>query len=71
MLKAGNLASWEDHRVRGVKSGRIRADRGISHVCVDNTILFLQKCLLNSCTHFIRLLSELLILIGCWSKIKS
>ena len=34
MLKAGNLASREDHRVRGVKSGRTRSDRGISHVCV-------------------------------------
>ena len=33
MLKAGNLASREDHRVRGVKSGRTRPDRGISHVC--------------------------------------
>ena len=26
----------------------------------DNSILFLQKCLLNSSPHFIRLLSELL-----------
>ena len=32
MLKAGNLASREDHRVRGVKSGRTRSDGGISHV---------------------------------------
>ena len=31
----------------------------------DNRILFLQKCLLNSSSHFIRLLSELLHLIGC------
>ena len=38
---------------------------------VDNRILFLQKCLLNSSPHFIRLLSELLHLIGCQGKIKS
>ena len=30
----------------------------------DNRILFLQKCLLNISSHFIRLLSELLNLIG-------
>ena len=30
----------------------------------DNRILFLQKCLLNSFSHFIRLLSELLKGIG-------
>ena len=30
-----------------------------------NRILFLQKCLLNSSSHFIRLLLELLIIIGC------
>ena len=34
-------------------------------------ILFLQKCLLNSSPHFIRLLLELLNLIGCRGKIKS
>ena len=38
---------------------------------VDNRILFLQKCLLNSSPHFIRLLTELLNLIGCQGKIKS
>ena len=38
---------------------------------VDYRILFLQKCLLNSSPHFIRLLSELLNLIGCRGKIKS
>ena len=38
---------------------------------MDNRILFLQKCLLNSSPHFIRLLSELLNLIGCRGKIKS
>ena len=37
----------------------------------DNRILFLQKCLLNSSSHFIRLLSELLNLIGCRSNINS
>ena len=33
--------------------------------------LFLQKCLLNSSPHFIRLLSEFLNLIGCRGKLKS
>ena len=37
----------------------------------DNSILFLQKWLLNSSPHFIRLLSELLNLIGCWGNINS
>ena len=37
----------------------------------DNRILFLQKCLLNSSPHFIRLLLELLNLIGCQSNINS
>ena len=38
---------------------------------MDNRILFLQKCLLKSSPHFIRLLSDLLNLIGCRGKIKS
>ena len=38
---------------------------------VDNRILFLQKCLLNSSLHFIRRLTESLNLIGCRGKIKS
>ena len=38
---------------------------------MNKRILFLQKCLLNSSPHFIRLLSELLNLIGCRGKIKS
>ena len=37
----------------------------------DNRILFLQKCLLNSSPHFIRLLSESLSLIGCRGNINS
>ena len=37
----------------------------------DNRILFLQKCLLNSSPHFIRLLSELPYLIGCLGNINS
>ena len=37
----------------------------------DNRILFLQKCLLNSSPHFIRLLSELLNLSGCRGNINS
>ena len=36
----------------------------------DNRILFLQKCLLNSSPHFLRLLSELLNLIGCRDNIQ-
>ena len=35
----------------------------------DSRILFLQKCLLNSSPHFIRLLWELLNLIGCQGNI--
>ena len=38
---------------------------------VDNRILFLQKSLLNSSPHFIRLLTILLNLIGCRCKLKS
>ena len=37
----------------------------------DSRILFLQKCLLNSSPHFIRLLLELLNLIGCQGNINS
>ena len=37
----------------------------------DNRILFLQKCLLTSSPHFIRLLSDLLNLIGCQGNINS
>ena len=37
----------------------------------DNRIIFLQKCLLNSSSHFIRLLSELVNLIGCGGNINS
>ena len=32
MLKAEDLARREDRRVRGVKIGKTRRDRGISHV---------------------------------------
>ena len=32
MLKAGDLGRREDHRVSGVKIGKTRRDRGISHV---------------------------------------
>ena len=42
MLKAGDLARREDHRVRGVKSGRIRRDCGISHVW-SNRVVSLSK----------------------------
>ena len=38
---------------------------------VDNRILFLQKCLLNSSPHFIGFLLELLDLIGCQDNINS
>ena len=38
---------------------------------MDNRILFIKKCLLNSSPHFIKLLTELLNLIGCRGKIKS
>ena len=35
----------------------------------DNRILFLQKCLLNSSSHFLRLLSELLNLLVAWATL--
>ena len=41
MLKAEDLARREDRRVRGVKIGKTRQDRGISHV-------WLMRCLLIS-----------------------
>ena len=46
MLKAGDLARREDHRVRVVKSGRTRADRGISHVCekIEKSMNLLPVC---------------------------
>ena len=37
----------------------------------DNRVLFLQKCLLNSSSHFIRHLSESLNFIGCRGNINS
>ena len=37
----------------------------------DNRIIFLQKCLLNSSSHLIRLLPELVNLIGCKGNINS
>ena len=37
----------------------------------DNRLLFFKKCLLNSSPHFIRLLSQLLNLIGCQGNINS
>ena len=40
MLKAGNLARREDRRVRGVKIGKSRLNRGISHVCLILLELF-------------------------------
>ena len=36
MLKAGDFARSEDRRVRGVKIGKTRRDRGISHVCYND-----------------------------------
>ena len=38
MLKAGDLARREDRRVRGVKIGKTRRDRGISHVCLSGSV---------------------------------
>ena len=40
MLKAGDLARREDCRVKGVKIGKTRRDRGISHVCPERRALF-------------------------------
>ena len=46
MLKAGDLACREDRRVRGVKIGKTRRDRGISHVCIAYQAIKLQKRIL-------------------------
>ena len=42
MLKAGDLARREDRRVKGVKIGRSRRNRGISHVCPEVKIFVLE-----------------------------
>ena len=49
MLKAGHLAGREDHRVRGIKSGITRADRGISHVCIDKLEMVQRRA-----AHFVK-----------------
>ena len=60
------MANYSFHRLMGkVKIGNFYCLIG------DNRILFLQKYLLNSSSHFIRLLSELLNVIGCWGNINS
>ena len=61
------MATYSVHRlIMGkVEIGNVYCDIG------DNRILFLQKCLLNISPHFIRLLSELLNLIGCRGSINS
>ena len=41
MLKAGDSARREDHRVKGVKIGKTRQDRGISHVWKDNSFFLI------------------------------
>ena len=61
------MASYSFHRLI---IGKVEI--GIFYCLIgDNRILFLQKCLLNNSSHFIRLLSELLNLIGCWGNINS
>ena len=40
MLKVGDLARREDRRVKGVKIGKTRRDRGISHVCRTKKLYF-------------------------------
>ena len=60
------MATYSFHRLMGkVEIGNFYCLIG------DNRILFLQKCLLNSSSHFIGLLSELLHLIGCRGNINS
>ena len=61
------MATYSFHRIimGKVKIGNFYCPIG------DNRILFLQKCLLNSSQHCIRLLSELLNLIGCRGNINS
>ena len=46
MLKVGDLARREDHRVRGVKIGKTGRDRGISHVCLSQNNRLVKKVML-------------------------
>ena len=59
------MATYSFHRLI---MGKVEIGNFYSHIG-DNRILFLQKCLLNSSPHFIRLLLELLNLIGCQGNI--
>ena len=61
------MATYSFHRliIRKVEIGKFYC------LIEDNRILFLQKCLLNMSPHFIRLLSELLNLIGCRGNLNS
>ena len=61
------MATYSFHRL---KMGKMEIGNFYSHWGY-NRILFLQKCLLNSSSHFIRLLLELLNLIGCRGNINS
>ena len=47
MLKEGDLARLEDRRVKGVKIGKTRRDREISHVCLDFNIFVVGMCSWN------------------------
>ena len=62
------MATYSFHRLI---MGKVEIGIFYCRLIGDNRILFLQKCLLNSSSHFIRLLSELLNLIGCRGNINS
>ena len=61
------MATYSFHRII---MGKVEI---VNFYCLiwDNIILFLQKCLLNSSPHFIRLLSKLLNLIDCRGNMNS
>ena len=61
------MAFYSFHRLI---MGKVEIERSYCLIG-DNIFLFLQKCLLNSSTHFIRLLSEFLNFIGCRGNINS
>ena len=64
------LVAMAIYSFHGLIMGKVEIGN-LNRLIGDNRILFLQKCLLNSSPHFIRLLLELLNLIGCQGNINS
>ena len=53
MLKAGDLARREDNRVKGVKIGKTRQDRGISHVYLILQSLYFLNLKFQASSHLL------------------